>query len=133
MKNNIEVRKNYHLVKLDQTEHWNKRFLSEIGPDAKIISAYVFDRNAVTYCCEATASYELHLAGTEFITSREMSDQEKEEIEERVRCGSEEGEDIEYHHCGEIDNISQPIGKFKDCDDDTTIDDVIEYYAGNPW
>lgn len=129
------IKKNYHWIKIDQTQHWNKKFLATIGPDAKIIATYVFDHNSVTHCCELTPSYELHLAGTEFNTSSELSDEEREEIEDKIMTAEADCEDVEYHHCSSIDNKqrSKPVRQFEDCEDDVTIDDVIEYYKGNPW
>ena len=138
-----KIKHDYHWIKIDETKHWNKDFLASIGPDAKIISTYVFDHNSATHCCELT-SYELHLAGTDFETSSEVSDDEREEIEEKIRqgiadCGSD---DIQYHHCNSIDERiekgvkirgrSHPISQFIGCDD-VTIDEVREYYLGNPW
>jgi len=129
------IKKDYHWVKIDQTKNWNAKFLDEIGPDARIISTFVFDHNSATHCCEITPSYELHLAGTEFQTSRELSDAEREEIEDKISAAEADCEDVEYHHCSSIDDKkrSKPVRQFENCDDDVTIDDVIEYYKGNPW
>jgi hypothetical protein len=129
------IKKDYHWVKIDQTKQWNKQFLAMIGSDAKVIVTFVFDHNSFTNCCELTPSYELHLAGTEFTTSRELSEAEREELEDRIRVGESECDDVEYHHCSSIDDKkrSKPIRQFENCEDDVTIEDVIEYYKGNPW
>lgn len=136
------MKKDYHWIKIDKTKDWNNKFLATIGPDAKIISTYVFDHNAPTPSCdvllsgiEFSPSYKFHLAGTEFKTSRELSDEEREEIEDKIQVGESECDDIEYHYCRSIDEKtrSKPIRQFENCDDDVTIDNVIEYYKGNPW
>lgn len=120
----------YHWIKIDETKYWARNFLEWIGPDTKMIATYVFDRNSVTYCCELTPSYCLHLVGTNFETSRELSDIERESIEEKIMIGDMENDDIEYHHCSSITK-SNVIKQFVDCDDDVTIDDVREYLQGN--
>jgi hypothetical protein len=137
------IKKDYHWIKIDQTKHWNKKFLATIGPDARIIATFVFDHNSATHCCEITPSYKLHLAGTEFKTSRELSDAEREDIEDKISAAEADCEDIEYHHCSTIDERtekgvkipgkSKPIRQFENCDDDVKIEEVIEYYKGNPW
>jgi len=106
-----------------------------IGLDARIVSTFVFDHNSATHCCELTPSYELHLAGTEYKTSRELSDAEREELDDKIMTAEMDCEDVEYHHCSSIDDKkrSKPVRQFENCDDDVTIDDVIEYYKGNPW
>lgn len=138
-----EIKPDYHWIRFDNTKHWNAMFLVEIGPDAKIISTYVFNHNSATHCCELTPSYELHLAGTEFKTSREMSDAERDEIDEKINGAIGESDLIEYHHCSTIDGYrekgvdipgkSKPIRQFVGCDNDVTIDEVREYYLANPW
>jgi hypothetical protein len=129
------AKKDYHWIKIDQTKQWNSKFVATIGKDARIIATFVFDHNSATHCCELTPSYELHLAGTEFTTSRELSDAEREEIEDRVRVGESECDDVEYHHCSSIDDKkrSSPVRQFVDCADDVTIAEVVEYYQANPW
>ena len=127
----------YHWIKFDETKHWNKEFLTWVGPDTKIIATYVFDHNRAVNCSELTPSYELHWVGTVAKTSRELTDGEREEIEEKVTCSELDRDGISYHHCRGIDNSktnpSRPIRQFVDCDEDTKIEEVIEYYQGNPW
>ena len=145
-KDKPEIKPDYHWIKIDETKHCNKDFLASIGPDAKITSTYVFDHNSVTYCCEITPSYALHFAGTEFTTSREVGYDERGEIEEKIRQGIVDcgGDDVQYHHCRDIDERfdaggkkltgrSHPISQFVGCDNDVTIDEVREYYLANPW
>jgi hypothetical protein len=137
------VKPDYHLIKIDETEHWNKAFLASIGPDARIISVYVFDHNSVSYLCESTPNYALHLASTGFVTSRNLSSTEAEELQEKIDATQIDNESIQYHYCGSIDEgtidgvktpaKSKPIRKFVGCDNDVTIDDVREYYLANPW
>jgi hypothetical protein len=129
------IKKDYHWIKINQTQFWNKEFLAMIGPNTQIISTFVFDHNSVTHCCELTPSYEFHLAGTEYKTSRELSDVEREEIDDKIIMAEMGCEDVEYHHCSSIDNKkrSKPFCQFINCDDDVTIDNVIEYYKRNPY
>ena len=139
-----DIKPDYHWIKLDETKHWNNMFLIEIGPNAKITSTYIFDKNSVTYCCELTPSYELHRVATDFSTSREMTEYEREIIDAKIFQAIEgNNDDVAYHHCSTIDEHtekgvkvpckSHQIGKFVGCDNDVTIEEIREYYLGNPW
>jgi len=137
------IKHDYHWVRFDRTKYWTDKFLAEIGPDAKIIQTFVFDHNSVTHFCEFTPSYVLHLAGTDYTTSRELSDAERDDIDEKIRESTMFDECEENHHCHTIDGRremgveipgkSHPVTQFVGCDDDVTIDDVIEHYQANPW
>lgn len=125
----------YHWIKIDETKHWIKTFLRKIGPDATITSIYVFDHNSTTNCCELTPSYALYRAGTSFNTKRDLSLTEAEEIEEEIRVAQVDEDEVTYMHCSDIDSNkrSQPVSQFVDCDSDTKIEEVQEYYQANPW
>jgi hypothetical protein len=125
----------YRWIKIDETRHWRKPFLRKIGPDATITSMYVFDHNSTTNCCELTPSYALYRAGTSFNTSRDLSLEEAEEIDEEIRKAQADEDEVTYVHCSSIDGSkrSQPITQFVDCPDETTIEEVVEYYQANPW
>jgi hypothetical protein len=126
----------YCWIKFSETKNWRKDFLASIGSDAKIFSTYIFDRNSTTNCCEFIPSYALYLAGTSFKTSREMTEDEWDDFDQKIRAPQDD--DVQYYHCHFINdpnrrNKAQPIRQFVDCDNDTTVQDVLEYYAGNPW
>ena len=132
----MEILPNYHWIKVEETKHWKREFLASIGPDAKMFSIYIFDRNSSTNCCELTPSYALYRAGTFFTTSRNLTEEEREALENTMQQAIEDaGDGVEYWHCSFIDKKcnSHPVTKFIGCDEDVTIDDVIEYYQGNPW
>ncbi len=147
---NIMSKPSYHWIKFDETKHWSKSFLAMIGPDAQIISTYIFDKNTITNACELKPSYELHRASTQFTTSRILTEQKSENIEDILRQAIVDAgdSDIEYWYCDFIDgrkNVNEfrkdisligtacPVSNFIGCDSDVTIDDVVEYYNENPW
>ena len=133
----------YHLIKIDETKHWSKDFLASIGPDARIISVYVFDHNSVTYIFESIPRYALYLASTGFVTSRNLSSAEVDDLQEKIDASQIDNESVQYHYRDSIDEHtengvkipakSKSIRKFVGCDHDVTIDDVREYYLANPW
>lgn len=131
------IKPDYHWIRFDETKHWNTSFLAEIGPDARIFATYVFDHNSATNCCEITSSYELHHAGTHFETSRELTEAEREKIEEKISAANIDSDGVSYYHCRSIDNNennpSHPVRQFVGCDSDVKLEEVIEYYQENPW
>lgn len=133
MKTNSDHKPEYHWVKYNETSAWSGGFLESIGPDARIVTTYVFDHNSSTNLCEITPSYKLHRVGTEFSTSVDLSDEKREEIEEKIRAAeSVDSHEVIYIHCNEVTK-SEPIRQFVDCDAETKIEEVIEYYQANPW
>jgi hypothetical protein len=122
----------YHVVRIDESQHWDKEFLTYIGEDAKIISTYVFNHASATHCCELTPSYELYLVSTTFTVSEELSDEARDEIQERINSSNIDAEEVQYFHCRAIEGQSVPINQFVECEAETSIDEVREYILGNP-
>lgn len=119
----------FRYVKIDETEHWDKDFIKELGPGAKIIATYVFDATERAHLCEATPSYFLRYAGTEIQPGRELSDAENEHYDEVVREAEFNCNDNDhYRHCFDVKD-SHPVPT-KDAE---TLDDVLEDFFANPW
>jgi hypothetical protein len=117
----------FRYVKIDETEHWNKDFIKELGPGAKIIATYVFDAAERTFCCESTPSYFLRYAGTEIQPGRELSDAENEHYDEVVREAEFKYDNDHYRHCRDVNSHPVPA---KDAE---TLEDVLEDFFANPW
>ena len=140
MKNVLE--QNYHWIKIDETKHWKRGFLFEIAADVRIFSTYVFDHNSKVNF-NNYLSYELHRVATDFETSAEMNEKNREYISEKIQHMMSDCSDILYRSCDKVDERvedgvrivgkSKPIREFVGCDDVTTIDDVIQFYKKNPW
>jgi hypothetical protein len=119
----------FRYVKIDETENWNKDFIKDLGPGAKIVATYIFDATERTHLCEATPSYFLRYAGTEIQPGRELSDSENEHYDEVVREAEFKCNDNDhYRHCRDVKD-SHPVPT-KDAE---TLDEVLEDFFANPW
>lgn len=119
----------FRYVKIDETDHWNKDFIKELGPGAKIIATYVFDATNRTYLCEGEPSYFLQYAGTEIQPGRELSDAESDHYEAGVREAEFDCRDNDhYRHCRDVTN-SHPVPT----NGAETLEDVLEDFSSNPW
>lgn len=128
------MKPDYRSIRIDETQYWSSDFLSMIGPDARIVVTYVFDSNSTTNCCELTPSYELHRAGIVYTTTRELTDDDRERIDEEICKADLDTDSDSYMHCSVVDRHKpERIRQFIDCDGDVTFADVVEYYQGNPW
>lgn len=125
-----ERKREFRYVKIDETKHWNEKFVHELGPGAKLIATYVYDAAEETFCAELTPSYCLFHAGTEIQPGRELTGSEWEHYDEVVREGEAEHENFHYRHCRSVKD-SHPVPTT--VDEDTTIDDIIEDFQANPW
>ena len=65
----------------------------------------MFDRRQHFHHCSFEATYELHFLGSQWETSRELTDTEHEELWEAIREGDTQTEDASYFGVPEIDRI----------------------------
>jgi hypothetical protein len=72
---------------------------------SRLYGVYVFDRRQHFHLCSFEATYELHFLGSQWETSRELTDTEGEELWETIREGDTQTEDVSYFGVPEIDRI----------------------------
>jgi hypothetical protein len=99
----VELLPDVWIVKIDEREHW-------IAPDildktARIFGVYVFDRRQVTHCCSLSGSYYLTFLGTQWEESRELTDDEREELDESIREGNCQCESSNYFDERAVDRM----------------------------
>lgn len=89
------------VVEIDITRFWSDEIRKLVN---KIFCVSMYDKSVVTYCAEIIPSYELTpLYYSVDFGDKEYTDEKKEEIQEAIdrEFSSEE---IEYYHCGSLDN-----------------------------
>lgn len=115
----------FKAVKINETTHWNEKFRETYGI-TKMLGVYVFDPNECTHCCELTPSYEFNFIHTQVDWSKELNEEEKEEMEDQILESDCQTESIIYMHCSSINRMKTiEIGEFD------TIEDAVEYFQGN--
>jgi len=99
----VELLPDLWIVKLDEREHWIDPMILE--RTSRLYGVYVFDRRQHFHLCSFEATYELHFLGSQWETSRELTDTENEELREAIREGDIQAEDVSYFGAPEIDQI----------------------------
>lgn len=135
------MKRKFVLIKLDETKYWNKgTVLVKVG---RIFGLYAADLSSITHCCELTPSYELNFVKSE--CKCDYTDEvDWELIDDYIITGNAERELVSYVHCSSINALPvldpqsfPPKGsagatiELNYCDDEDTIDDVIEYIHAN--
>ena len=72
---------------------------------SRLYGVYGCDRRQHFHCCSFEDTYELHLLGSQWETSRELTDAKSEELWEAIREGDTQTEDVSYFGVPEIDRI----------------------------
>lgn len=113
----------YRILKVNNTEHWNSKFLAEHGIKcAKTV--YVFDDQLAVRACEITPSFELWPIRYEF-DQPVATDEERDDLEQDTAIYLGE-EDIRYQHCRSISP-----SECEDIGDHESMEDAIEYATCN--
>jgi hypothetical protein len=98
------------IVKIEEREHWIAPEVLEMT--RRIFGVYVFDRRQVTHCCSLTGSYWLSFLGTQWEESRELSDDEREKLDESIREGNCQCDTSNYFDKRSVDRmIAEPCRK----------------------
>ena len=90
----VELLPDLWIVKIDEREHWLDPVVLE--RTNRIYGVYVFDRRKHVHCCSFEATYELTFLGSQWDYSRELDDEETEDLDERIREGDRQCEDVSY-------------------------------------
>lgn len=99
----VELLPDLHVVKIDEREHW-------IDPEVLqrtkgIFGVYVFDRRQHFHICSFTASYELHFLGFQWEEVEELSDEDHDDLWERITDGDLQSEPVSYWDRNDIDRM----------------------------
>ena len=115
----------FKYIKNDNTRFCSKGFLGELGEGAKIICIYAFNADEVVNLCEMTPSYYMRYCGLELIAP-DLNEVEYESAFEMIQNGYSMDDCDYYTWCSNVKN-AMPVPCYADC-----LEDVVEYYQGNP-
>ena len=99
----VELLPDMWIVKIDEREHW----LDPVVLDRtnRIFGVYVFDRRKHVHCCSFEATYEFTFLGSQWEHSREFTDDETEDLDERIREGDRDCETVSYWGVHDVDRM----------------------------
>jgi hypothetical protein len=93
----------FRAMRIDETGDWADSIRAMLK-GGKIWAVYVFDKNQVTYCCEMTPSYCMHLV--EYYGEMGDGTQTSDELNEDIQSAGID-EPISYIHCSGIDKLAE--------------------------
>lgn len=136
----------YVAVCMDETRFFKdgEEICEELRGKVKEISAvYLYDENIRTVICDAQPRYFLHWVDVVFEPAKELSDEERDEIQDLLYQAYTVGDPDSYMHTYEVERL--PEGRrrvfmegndfepwWKEYDEHKIIDEVLESYHGNP-
>lgn len=116
-----EYGRRFFLVRFDETEYLSADIDPEYG---RLFTAYCYDPDEVTYCCEVSPSYYLMPVYSYFSAARTDNDELRIEIEDTISRLNEPC----YVHCSRVDKMTE-VHKGRNRFDYE--DEALEYYSGN--
>jgi len=123
MNNNTEIEPNWNIIKLNERDYWSPDVLEATTANYGV---YAFDRNAQTFCCEATPSYCLYRIGTELHAVEGMSEDDREQLNEYEINADAGADDIIYMHVSDVESLigeSPDLLQHVDMDEENVADD----------
>ncbi len=83
------------LAYIDESEYWDAEILRTAG---RIAALYLYDERRHVFCCEMTASHEMHLVG--YLTEHHVDDTTQMAMVYATEFGS-----IHYIHAWQVDGL----------------------------
>ncbi len=142
---NPDIKPEWLYVKIDETKYWGDNSPAKLL-GKKLVATYAYNKNSVTYCCSFMPSYWMVYLGTEAQYDEELTDEQRELIDNSIREAETEDQ-CSYFHCLDVDKMdSKPLPynidvDRKDFSDDEAgdneynnkVEDCIrESFAANP-
>lgn len=99
----IELLPDLWIVKIDEREHWVDPMI--LDRTTRIYGVYVYDKRKHVHCCSFEATYELTFLGSQWEPSRELAEEERDELDESIREGDAQCERVSYWDVHDIDRM----------------------------
>ena len=99
----VELLPELFVVKIDETEYW-------LDPEVlqrtkRIFGIYVFDRRQHFHICSFSASHELYFLGSQWEEIEGLSDEEHDDLWERITEGDGQSDPVTYWDRWDIDRM----------------------------
>lgn len=101
----VELLPELWVVKIDEREHWLAPEVLESCP--RLYGVYVFDRKRHVHICSFQPTYELHYLGSDYTLIDDVQDDDYRlsEIDDKIREGDCQSEDVTYWGAHDIDRM----------------------------
>jgi hypothetical protein len=99
----VELLPDLHVVKIDERDYWLDAEV--LGRTKRIYGVYVFDRRQHFHLCSFSASHELHFLGSQWEPVEGLSDEDHEDLWERIMQGDCQSEPVRYWDKSDIDRM----------------------------
>jgi hypothetical protein len=105
---NPDVKPDWRYVKIDETKYWGDNSPAKLL-GKKLVATYAYNKNSVTYCCSLTPSYWMLYLGTEAQYDEELTEEQRELIDDNIREAESEDQ-CNYYDCSCVDKMeSKPL------------------------
>ena len=99
----VELLPELFVVKIDEREYWIDPVI--LGRTKRIFGVYVFDRRQQFHICSFTATHELHFLGSQWEEVEGLSDDEHDDLWERITEGDSHSDPVSYWDRWDIDRM----------------------------
>ena len=99
----VELLPDMWIVKIDEREYWLDPVV--LDRTSRVFGVYVFDRRKHVHCCSFEATYECTFLGSQWEYARELTDDEIEDLDERIREGDRDCETVSYWGVHDVDRM----------------------------
>lgn len=99
----VELLPELFVVKIDEREHWLDPAV--LARTKRIFGVYVFDRRQHFHICSVSASHELYFLGSQWEEIEGLSDEEHDDLWERINQGDGQSDPVSYWDKSDIDRM----------------------------
>jgi hypothetical protein len=99
----VELLPELFVVKIDEREYWLDPAV--LGRTKRIFGVYVFDRRQQFHICSFSASHELYFLGSQWEEVEDLSDEDHDDLWERIRLGEGLSDPVTYWDKSDIDRM----------------------------
>jgi hypothetical protein len=99
----VELLPDLHAVKIDEREYWLDAEV--LGRTKRIYGVYVFDRRQHFHLCSFSASHELYFLGSQWEPVEGLSDEDHDDLRDRIMQGDGQSELVTYWDKADIDRM----------------------------
>lgn len=97
----VELLPDMWIVKIEDRDDWLDTMI--LDRTSRAFSVYVLDRRQHFHLCQITPSYEAYFLGSQYEPSRELTDDERDELEEAIRTGDSNTEPVTYFDVSQVE------------------------------
>jgi hypothetical protein len=99
----VELLPELHCVKIDERDYWLDPVVLE--RTKRIFGVYLFDRRQHFHICSFSASHELHFLGSQWESVEGLSDEDHDDLWERINEGDRQSDPVSYWEKFDIDRM----------------------------